>query len=927
MRIHQRLLALLPTAVLLLPSPVAALTSAEISCRDEMADEVSRYVLSAAKAMTSCHQRRSAGTRPLEVNCNAVDEADPAGKLGPRRAAARRAILAACSGADSLLVGDVACPDPAASSDNGGVSTGLDDFVEVGDCLIALAHAHAQAWTRDSQGNPPERLLDPLRKCQSKLGKGVSRLAKTIARERRRCQKAVDASGGGADYGCEGIDARGRIAKTSSRFADQMAAACPFSPEVIAKLDACAGDAESLIACAEASADTHVSELIRGVYEWPANEETTTTTTSTTTTTHPTVTTTTLPGTACGDTFPQCNGSCAAGTECVADGSGCNCVATGSGPCAPATIIRRIHAKYGPVPSVTMLSTGWSGSAHDVDIPDGTGDVIDVSCDENCENCEVSMNVLAGDPASNCRCTSNQQTTCTVINGSDPDSCGSLDPTCRCYFGAPLPLSSGGTPACVVNRIRGQYSGTMNLRTGEWSDRIRLASVVYLGLETTRPCPTCNGDPVPNDGVRGGTCSGGLGGGACDANGVHAAFGATSLDCLPTTAANISGTGLLIDLNSSTGSQSLAATLPCDTPSGELCPCRTCSGNGNLGCSSNAQCAAAGAGTCTVGGGAGVNLNACDNFECAPSGECATGPVDSYCDGALYPDGRGYVPCSGDSDCTASSAGTCNVIDLRRCFPDPISAVGDPDTYHPVDGSLFCIAATSNPTVNLAAGLPGPGKFLLDFDSDIRCQSDRNLLYEFPDGANCDAVSTTTTTLLPLPDCGDAVSPLCGGVCPPGQACADNGGTCACSGLPLPTCEDAVSPICGGVCADSDKICLDNAGTCECQVPTLPQCSGATSPVCGGLCPLGEVCTDVGGTCECGAPGVPQCGSALSPACAGLCDVGSACIDMGGSCGCLALPLPTCAEATTPLCVGTCSVGSYCSAVGSACQCTALPLP
>jgi hypothetical protein len=478
-----------------------------------------------------------------------------------------------------------------------------------------------------------------------------------------------------------------------------------------------------------------------------------------------------------------------------------------------------------------------------------------------------------------------------------------------------------------VNRIREDYSGTMNLRTGEWSDRLKLAAVVYLGLDKLHPCPTCDGDPVPNDGVRGGTCSGGVSSGSCDANGTHAAFGATSWDCLPETASNVSGTGLLINLNSTPDTVSMNATLPCDTPAGGECPCRTCSGNGNLGCNSDAECAAGGFGTCTVGGGAGVRLNMCTGFACSASGSCTTGPIDRYCDGNTMPDGRGFLPCSTNSDC---STGTCSVLDLRRCFPDPITASGAPDPAVPTSGALFCIAPTSNPAINLAAGLPGPGKLELTFEADLRCKSDPNLVYEFPSGANCvGSEATTTTTLLPLPECGDATAPVCGGVCPVGQTCGANGAVCECTGLPLPTCADATSPVCGGVCADTNKICMDNGGTCACQIPTLPQCSGATSPTCGGVCPTGELCTDVGGSCECGAPGAPPCGSALYPSCAGLCDVGSVCLPntSGSSCGCVATPLPTCAQSTTPLCGGTCAVGSLCQAVGNACQCTTIPIP
>jgi len=902
------------------PTNAAALTGAESSCRDTIAKSVTRYAASAGKAVVRCHQRRSSGARGLDVNCNDVAQADGDGRLDSVRARVMADVLTRCSDISTLLDDYQSCPAPASSVDDGGATAGIDDAAELTLCLLALGDAHAASLGDSAQGLPPERILDPLRKCQGALGKGTGRIVRSIMRERRRCQARDDDSGGDGGYACDSSDPRGRIQRALASFAKKTAPQCDFAPEVLGQLDACSSDSTGLLECASTSAAQHGAALIREAYSLSA--------VSTTTTTLPTVTTTTLAGTGCGDTFPQCDGSCPVGSDCVVSGSSCACVEDGTGPCAPATIRRSIYSKFSTeVDSVTSLNAGWSGLGFDIDVPDGSSDTVDVTCDENCENCSVSLKTEVNDPRSNCRCTSDSTISCTEVNGSDPTNCGGLDPTCRCYFGAPLAISAGGNPACVAIRIRSDYDGTMNLRTGEWSDGMHLAAVVYLGLDAQRPCPTCEGDPVPNDGVRGGTCNGGVGSGACDANGVHPVYGSPSNDCLPLAAANISGTGLLIDLALSTSEVSLPAALPCETPNGELCPCRTCTGNSLLACSSDAQCAANGAGTCTATGGAGVRLNQCDGFQCSANSTCTTGPVDMYCDGKLYPDGSGYIPCTNDSDCSSGSAGSCTIPALRRCFPDPITYTGIPDRYEPTKVSAFCVAPTSNPAINLATGLPGPGALLLTVDHDIRCQSDPSLVYEFPSGANCGDINTTTTTLLPLPGCDEALSPVCGGVCPLGQVCSDSGGTCACTGIPLPSCGDATAPLCGGLCADPSQVCLDNEGSCECMVLTLPQCTGAAAPVCGGLCPNGEICTSVGNDCECGAIGVPGCGTAISPTCAGVCDVGQVCIADGGSCGCLQLPVPTCAESTLPLCLGTCTLGSLCGDIGGACGCTPLPIP
>ncbi|HYC55921.1 MAG TPA: hypothetical protein VEL28_13385 [Candidatus Binatia bacterium] len=868
-----------------------------------------------------------------------------------------RATAGSCAQTPALLSRYTSCPDPAENADDGGATTGIDSFAEVAQCLIALTDAEIGELAASAIGEPDAVLEDDLLRCQTAISEGVKRITKRYLHDRRLCQRRLDQDGGGLGYACDGQDPEGRIVAARAHVSSAIAGACNLPQAELAMLDSCGDTVAELQQCVIAEADETGAELIRYAYGLPdpgsgtpttTLDPTTTTLTGptttldaptttlagptttldqpTTTVTSPTttlnVTTTTLAAVACTDSFPACNGSCGGGQFCQEDSGACQCAAA-TGACEPATIIRTFNGKYDTPPTQTSLSVGWSGNVHDVEIPNDSRDVVDVTCDENCQSCVVSLNVQEGSPVSNCRCTSNPQTTCTEINGSDPDSCGSLDPTCRCYFGAPLPLSAGGTPVCVVNRIREDYSGTMNLRTGEWDYDVRLASVVYLGLDTIHPCPTCDGDTAANDGVRDGICNGGLSSGSCDVNGEHATLGPTSFDCLPASATNISGTGLLLELHNTTGTQTLEANLPCDTPSGAQCPCRVCSGNASVGCASNADCQAVDAGACTASGGAGVQPNQCEGYECGQDGRCTTGPIDTYCDAVTHPDGRGFVPCNDDSDCSASGGGSCSVIDVRRCFPDPIVVQGEADPGNPLTAAAFCIPPTTNPAVNLSGGIPGPGTLRVDFDLDIRCQNNPAVAYELPSGANCAGTATTSTTLLPLPACVDAVSPICGGACPVGQTCTDAGGTCGCTGLPLPSCDEAMAPLCGGLCAEPGEVCTDDGGTCECQPPTLPQCADAISPVCGGQCPVGELCLDVAGTCQCQAPGLPACGSATAPVCAGVCDVGQLCTASGDTCTCLAV-LPPCGQAASPVCAGSCPVGAICTDNAGTCGCMSL---
>jgi hypothetical protein len=754
-------------------SPSEALTGAETACRTAIGKSEAKYTKLAVQAVVKCHVARSSGDRAITVDCNAAAQADDKGKLAKTRTKLVAKIVSACTGT-SLLSQYPACPAPVGYVDDMGATTEIDNFDEVGRCLFALIDDGVGDTTFDGMGSPQERMLDAIVDCQAAVGRGISGLMRAYM-GRAKCQQAADSSGGGLAYTCEGTDDDGKIASAQAALADIVFDKCDYLPQSeLEKLNACSDDAAGLADCAQASADLHGAELIRNAYELPEPPPTTTTTSTTTTT---------LAG--CASTYPSCNGACGSGTFCEDIGGSCQCTAP-TGECAPATVLRHLKGRYGTVPGNTQLSTGWTGKTHVVDVPDDSFDAVNVTCDSNCENCEVSLNIRQGDPTTNCRCASNPRTPCNAINGVDSDVCGGINPICNCYFGPALAISSGGTPVCVLNQVREDYSGTVDMRTGSYADVIKLSSLVHVGISQFAPCPTCDGDTTAGDGVRDGTCNGGLQNGqTCDVNGEHGTFGPVSFDCPPASTTNISGSGLQIQLNLSADSQSQSSDLPCDV--GGNCPCRVCSGYSQLGCTSDAECAEAGAGTCTAGGGeVPIEANDCTGGICKVNGQCETGPVDRFFDGAVHADGRGFVSCNTDADCVALGAGACTVIDLRRCFPNPIVVEGEPSITSPATAAIFCIPATNNLAVNQTAGLPGPGTVNLEFDADVRCQSDLDLPYEFPNGDNCPQLvttTTTTTTTIPLPSCGSATFPICGGVCPGALICTPTlVNTCVCTG-------------------------------------------------------------------------------------------------------------------------------------------------
>jgi len=500
------------------------------------------------------------------------------------------------------------------------------------------------------------------------------------------------------------------------------------------------------------------------------------------------------------------------------------------------------------------LDTGWTGISHNADITNDVFVAGSLLCpgpaNPTCGECTVT-GVLPTE--GNCRCANDNRALCDQPFVADTDDCGGA--ICNCYFGPPLALSAGNTPACVVNRFREDVSGTANVDLGEGEITAKLASVVYLGIDKFQPCPVCAGacsapvasactappasvgnpcsipadcdtspgngvckstlgdpclrnsdcdindgdgngvcdgfDVTPNDGIRDGTCFGGISDRAsCDVGGFNTTFpaldgqngGGHSLDCFPDVGKNISGTGLKIDLVQTTGAVSLTANVDCGLPNSfpptfaHNCPCRLCSGDTTVPCNSNAECAALGKGTCSANTGAGVApapngcskepadggdlfVGVCNDIGNG-EGECLTASDDLFfCDGIVRGGGDGFLGCdptpkcedtfaacttngdcnSGfecvtDLDCRAAQAGLpagdCTLTARKPCFLDPIVATGQPDPTNPLGVAAFCIPPTSNPGINGVAGLPGPGRVKTQVSSELFCASDPAVKYQ-----------------------------------------------------------------------------------------------------------------------------------------------------------------------------------------------------
>jgi hypothetical protein len=209
---------------------------------------------------------------------------------------------------------------------------------------------------------------------------------------------------------------------------------------------------------------------------------------------------------------------------------------------------------------------------------------------------------------------------------------------------------------------------------------VLLESRVFLVQHIAKPCPICAGDDTVNDGVKNGTCEGGLNDGdACDAGAVDPNFGITSLDCQPSG----SSVGELdIDLApATTGSISVDSTLDCLSPFFDPGLCY-CPGQ--------------------------IQPNACTDGVCV-NNSCPAGPIDGLCENARF---RSCRLEKGTEDCENLFPGSGNCVAKNRpCFTDNISAQGQCATPGEEGElvSMFCVPSTRAAAINTTAGLPGPG--------------------------------------------------------------------------------------------------------------------------------------------------------------------------------------------------------------------------
>jgi len=886
-------------------------TDDELACRATIAREGRRFAAAKHEALVACNND--------VVRGNTCNTARRDARIARAAARLERLVGRACRGLDLAALGYGACADDGTLSPDELATCLVDAIMSAVDEALASAYPDLMAYD------------GAVGRCQATIARHGETFVQMALRARLRCldQQArgripppteVDCRAPGAGTGDDATDRL--LAKATARLADKIARACTAD-----HLDAlgfpgnCATNGgggfgvADLIACIQESHSAVADAIIGALIPAPAGS-------------------CLLP-----DPLPQ--------------------------------VLSLVTQ-----PAID-LDTGWSGQSHDLrGVRDAAITAVLVGgCDldlesPTCGQCDVSGPVAFPGPHASCICTN-----LAALDASSRTACDPAAPactggeTCECFYGPPLPISSGAVPVCVTNRYVTAITGTANVadqgpHAGEAETTFALESGVHNGLRVDKPCPTCEGDDGARDGARDGRCSGGpQDGEPCDEQGTSEFFGDLSLDCPPPAAANV-GNLTVTFAPATTGTTTLGTGPACTAPGfgSAPCFCDTCATLAAEPCNRDADCPSgrpcgglrciggSAAGTpcvdpsdCPGGGfcsrpGEPTRPNACVDATCSPAivtdgspddGVCLTGPFDRLC--SLEP----FRGCLMDADCNPPPSGNCDTCrpgqvcaaEARECFLDPIVRTGTPDPTMPTFAGTFCISPTRSPAVNVVAGLPGPGALLQEtrvFRGLLTCGNGTL------DGSEeCDPPLDAACPGACQPDC--ACGPFCGDdmVNAADERCdGTDPGICTAGCEPDCTC----TPVCGNDMQEGSEVCdgTDDAacpGACQGDCTCGPFCGDGTingDEECDGtatseVCPVSACQPD----CTCGPfcgdnvidPG-EECDATMTGSCAGTCAADCSCAPFCGN-G-VAEGSELCDGADDASCPGTCLADCRCPVAGQA---------
>ncbi|SVC68338.1 uncharacterized protein METZ01_LOCUS321192, partial [marine metagenome] len=254
-------------------APAHAWTKSEAKCRATISKGLGKYVSTAQKAISGCHKNRDKGKVGSGTDCNDISVADTKNKVPGAGNKLRGSINGAKSKCkdkktgvtyDAVLANFGRCPSPANGYDDGGATDGIDDFGELGDCLIALANAQVQQSAHDIIGLPsPSSLGKGQAKCHGALPKAYMKYIDTVAKERGKAQAGSDKAGGSAVWNQANYDGKGKIAKALAKAMSSIDKSCSgLSLAELNAIDSCGDTAGQLKECVETIADKQARGLV-----------------------------------------------------------------------------------------------------------------------------------------------------------------------------------------------------------------------------------------------------------------------------------------------------------------------------------------------------------------------------------------------------------------------------------------------------------------------------------------------------------------------------------------------------------------------------------------------------------------------------------------------------------------------------------------
>ncbi|MFT4572389.1 MAG: hypothetical protein ACI8TX_003584 [Hyphomicrobiaceae bacterium] len=683
----------------------AQFDNAGAKCRAQVGKNATKYAKTVTKEFAKCDKNRlKKGTGP----CSTIAEVDLAkGKIA--KAAGKFGDLIGgtkdkCDGETATALLYENCPTgPGPNNCSGAITS----FADVSACLTCLIDDTAVELHTAVQGAPSAVGLDKDQiKCHTDIGKFSSKQAADIIKDVTICQFKAENGGVDTVENCTVTTfPSAKATKSITKTFDKVNSSCGIPN--LAALDSCDTTQLATATCVRDLTTAAAQTLAIAAVSLEGAPVTTTTTTSTsTTTTSAPTTTSTLP---VADADCPTNGSLTvlAGVSTIPCGN--------NGDCG---LPRTCDTGLGVCTTVSDLDTGRTGFAHDSDVNEEVLTRGLLNCPGPSPTCGVCQVTGIDNSTDSCRCSNDNRVLCNEPFAADA-ACGGE--TCDCFFGPPLPLSSSGVAACVVNRFANNLTGTANVDTGSGQITANLRAVVYLGPNGFTPCPYCGGqcsgdgsidcstdescdfacegllcnggpndgvactlnsecsagtcsglDPTPNDGVRGGTCKGTGGenlGETCDAQAFNTTFPANgggwhSLDCFPGVGTNTTGQGLQVNLAVTTGTApSITAAVPCGGFfNSQDCHCRVCRDLSNtdtpIPCSTNQECVDQGFKDCL--GGLATPQNNCANIaNCVPGG--GNNPDGACSDrDATFCDG--FSRANGNGILTCTTNGDCSAV-------------------------------------------------------------------------------------------------------------------------------------------------------------------------------------------------------------------------------------------------------------------------